>query len=71
MKTYRITAIKRKAERIKDGQLYLEDCIALSDSWDEAGDEAVFSDAAVAEIKATWEPKTIKHYKPCGTCGGL
>ena len=68
MKTYRITAIKRKAKRLGAG--YLCDCRALAESWDEAADEAVFSDAAVAEIKATWEPKTIKHYKPCGTCGG-
>ena len=71
VKTYSISAIKRKAERIKDGHLYLEDCIALSDSWDEAGDEAIFSDTSVEEIRATWEPKTVKNHRPCKSCGGL
>ena len=65
-----ITSIKRKAERIKDGGLYLEDCIALSSEWNEAEDRAVYTDDAIREIKATWEPKQAPR-KPCKNCGGL
>ncbi len=70
MKTYRITAIKRKAERIKEGHLYIEDCIALASEWNEAEDKATFTDEAVSEIKGTWEPRRKRH-KPCKNCGGL
>lgn len=73
MKTFTITAIQRKADRIKDGHLYLEDCIALSSEWNEAANVAIFTDDALAEIRQTWTPKptTGRTGKPCKTCGGL
>jgi len=52
MKTYRITSIKRKAERV--GNEYLDDCRALADEWNEAEDRAVFSADTVAQIKKKW-----------------
>lgn len=71
MKTYKIRNIKRKADRIPDGHLYLEDCISLSSRWDKAEGIAEFTDEAVAEIKSTWTPKTKPPSKPCTNCKGL
>ena len=65
---YTISAIKRKAERL--GDEYLEDCRALSEVWDEDRGEAVFSEAAVREIKDTWSPQPTNR-KPCTGCRGL
>jgi len=78
MKNYAITAIKRKAERLGvSGLEYLADCQALADEWNEPEDSAIFTDEALAEIKATWSQSTAlqstvkQNRKPCKNCGGL
>ena len=58
MKTYSITAIKRKAESIKDGGLYLEDCRRLADEWEDDNNRAVISEDNVRWIKNKWNKKS-------------
>ncbi len=67
---YKISSIKKKAKRM--GGAYLDDCRLLADRWDEKAGIAEFSDEALAEIKATWEPKQSNtHTRICRSCRGF
>ena len=74
MKTFLITEIEKKARRTGWGQDYIDDCRALATEWNEKEGAATFADAALAEIRATWnesgKPATTKT-APCKNCGGF
>jgi len=74
MTTYTIIAIQVKAERTGWGQDYIDDCRALATEWGDT--EATFTDAALAEIRATWNEndrpaKAAAANAPCQGCRGL
>jgi len=69
VKTYRISAIEKKAKRL--GPEYLEDCLLLAAAWREWDGIAIFDDKAVAELRATWTLKPQTKPQPCNGCRGL
>lgn len=73
MRTFKIHCIKAKAARMPDGELYLNDCKTLAESWDEASGVATFTADAVAELRATWAANrpAATPAKHCKSCGGL
>ena len=75
MKAYTIHAIREKARRTGYGQEYIDDCEALSETWDEPNDMATFTESALAELRDTWPDKhsgpSQRTVAPCAGCRGL
>ena len=68
----KIQALKDKAIRTGRGQAYIDDVQAMAENWDEKHGTYELTDAAFAELRATWEPRDpARPAKPCTGCRGL